>query len=221
MCFSAEASFTAAAALTICGYATTKLPLDKRYLLIAVTPFLFAVQQFLEGMLWVATKDPVQLEQYGRLEAFGYLFFAILFWPVWIPLSLYVAEIEPIRKKCFLGCLALGSIFCLILVYTGLQGGVNVVDFQIFSHSIHYILPYSPFYQIHPNLSLFIYFLASTASIFISSIRYMWVLGVLGLLGLILALVFYNLTMMSVWCFFAAWCSVTLYFILRKEKRTG
>jgi hypothetical protein len=217
MCFSAEASFAAAAALTLSGYATIKLPLDKRYLLIALTPFLFAIQQFMEGMLWLSTKDPILLEQYGRLEALGYLFFAFLFWPIWIPLSLCIAEQESKRKKWLMALVALGVIFFLMSIYVLFQNGLNEIKFQVFSYSIQYSFPKYPIYYISQHLSLILYFLATTVSLFVSSLKYIWLLGLSGFIGLIFAMIFYEATSISVWCFFAAWCSVFLYFVLRKE----
>ena len=75
MCFSATASFSAAAILVPAGIYCFKksTSLEKPYWLIALLPLIFGIQQLFEGFVWLA------LEPGGggqtRLPAMGFLFF--------------------------------------------------------------------------------------------------------------------------------------------------
>src|SRR5262245_37133689 len=92
MCFSAEASFTAGAVLLPAGAycLRTALCKDARYVPMALIPVAFAIQQFTEGMVWSGLEHAASgfVERASSL----YLFFAIPFWPFWIPLSLLFPE---------------------------------------------------------------------------------------------------------------------------------
>ena len=54
MCFSATASFSAASITAVIGIATLRQVKHPRELLLAAMPLLFAVQQAIEGALWVS-----------------------------------------------------------------------------------------------------------------------------------------------------------------------
>ena len=90
MCFSAEASFAVGAVLLPAGIycAKTALRKGRRYLGLAAIPFFFAAQQFCEGVAWMGLRrDDPNLTQAGSL---GFLFFALAFWPFWIPLCAFL-----------------------------------------------------------------------------------------------------------------------------------
>ena len=83
MCFSAEASFGAAALLVPSGAyclrsAVRKMP---RWLPLAAVPLVFGIQQCSEGLVWVGLgRDDAALTREASLV---YLFFALTFWPCW------------------------------------------------------------------------------------------------------------------------------------------
>ena len=86
MCFSAGASYSAAAMLGLGGIFILSQIKDKKQALFAAIPCIFAIQQLFEGFLWTSigyNLSPV-LQAIGM---YGFLFFAIPFWPTWIPLS--------------------------------------------------------------------------------------------------------------------------------------
>ena len=89
MCFSASASFTASAVLMPLGLYSTHVAqkTGKRdYVPLALVPFFFGVQQFVEGLEWTAI-DNGGVEPLGTLAGLGFLFFAYCFWMIWIPWS--------------------------------------------------------------------------------------------------------------------------------------
>ena len=57
MCFSAEASFIVGGALLFIGTSTIKKAHHKKDLPIALIPIIFALQQIIEGLLWIILKD--------------------------------------------------------------------------------------------------------------------------------------------------------------------
>jgi hypothetical protein len=72
---------------------------------------------------------------------------------------------------------------------------------------------------------MFLYPLVVLAPNFISSIKNMWIFGVLIVLGYFLAEYYYSITFISVWCFFAAIVSLFIYKIIKdlpinEAKRT-
>src|SRR5438132_14411320 len=93
MCFSPEASFAVGALLIPAGLycirsASRK---DRRFLGFALLPLLFGVQQLCEGLVWVGLEhDNMPL---AKGAALLFLFFALFFWPFWVPFS--VSFIEP------------------------------------------------------------------------------------------------------------------------------
>lgn len=97
MCFSAEASFTAAALLIPSGALSIERAYrtDRRYVSICALPLLFGLQQFLEGFVWTSgARGELDLV---RLYAIGYMSFSWLAWPIWVPFSTYF--LEPARRK--------------------------------------------------------------------------------------------------------------------------
>ena len=90
MCFSAAASFSSAALLVPLGIAAVERSWrDHRpeLLPLALMPVGFGLQQGLEGVVWLDLNHgpAAPLLKGGAL---AYLFFALAFWPIWIP---YVA----------------------------------------------------------------------------------------------------------------------------------
>jgi hypothetical protein len=89
MCFSASASFTASAVLMPLGLYSTHLARTNKqpnYVPLALVPFFFGVQQFVEGLEWTAL-DQGRIEPLTTLAGLGFLFFAYCFWMIWIPWS--------------------------------------------------------------------------------------------------------------------------------------
>ena len=89
MCFSASASFTASAVLVPLGLYSHHLATRHErpdYKPLALVPFFFGVQQFIEGLEWTAI-DGGNIEPLATLAGLGFLFFAYCFWMIWIPWS--------------------------------------------------------------------------------------------------------------------------------------
>jgi hypothetical protein len=120
MCFSATASFAAAAGLVPLGAAAVGLcrRRDRDELLpLAELPLFFAAQQAIEGLVWLGLADDAPAAAAPRLAALAYLFFAFAFWPGWIPflaLRLWRGS-AGWRQRSLLLLQALGLVLALLL----------------------------------------------------------------------------------------------------------
>ena len=102
MCFSATASFTLGSILLIGGtYAMVRAVKETPdFVAIAAYPIAFGIQQIFEGGVWVnLLNGSVKVTQ---IPAFGFLFFSHLFWPLWVPLSIWWLEKRSFNKRLLL-----------------------------------------------------------------------------------------------------------------------
>lgn len=83
MCFSASASFTAGALLSMVGTASIIKHKKTPYRFLAMTPLLFGLQQLNEGLIWI-THTQEHTTTLTRAMPYSFLFFSLLLWPVWI-----------------------------------------------------------------------------------------------------------------------------------------
>lgn len=212
MCFSPEASFSAAAVLTTIGIVTVKQVRQKRQLPFAVVPFLFAVQQFSEGILWLTLDKPSQYH-WQISSAYFFLAFAQVVWPLWVPLSIAALETNPVRKKILVGLSVIGVIFSGLLAY-GLIFYHSYVDLDCYH--IHYVLMFPDYIS---KISIVAYPLSTVVPGLVSSFRRMRIMGIMLALSLILVELIYTKVVISVWCFFAALLSMYVYFIIRGMRK--
>ena len=213
MCFSAGASFTAGVVLSAVGVANQRKVKKPSQRLFALLPFLFGLQQFAEGVLWITLKSG----NHGWFQnAATYIFLvpALVIWPVMIPFSMWFMEEREKRKNILTGLIVIGGIvsfyyaFCLI--------SYNVTP-QINSFHIQYVEEFPQ--TIANNISLF-YPVPTVAPLFISSVKRMWLLGLLISASWLVTTIFFAGYLTSVWCFFAALISVVIYWILSESKVT-
>lgn len=215
MCFSAEASLSSAVLLGVIGSATLREIKQPKWQLLALLPFIFGFQQFFEGISWL-TFDGVLSERWLPLGKWGFIFFAYLFWPIWMPVALLRSEESPPRKKLMASCLVAGLIFTIGMVAWLLKPETDLVA-SVNGHSIQYLgvppLENSYFY---PLQVLYLY--ATILPCLLSSSTRAVIFGLLLLAGWMITQYFYFETATSVWCFFSAITSAALYFLLRGKK---
>lgn len=198
MCFSATASFATSALLGTTGVVALSSVKDKRDYMIATVPVIFAVQQFIEGLVWVNLGQGLVTESL----AYGFLFFAFLLWPVYIPLAVWAHERDP-NRKCQLRFLvifgSIGAFYLLVVLFTQTLG-VNLAGRSI-DYSIN-----APFEV--PGVILYIS--VTIGALLMSSSRFIRWFGALTLLSAASAWFFYEQAFTSVWCFFAALLSLLI-----------
>ena len=208
MCFSAEVSFVAAAALLITGSAMIKNFVSRNYFCVTLIPLLFGLQQFSEGVLWTHLNSGSPPNIFSYLAERAYLFFAFFIWPVWIPLSLATIEKINWRRNLLYFILACGVTLSLTNLYFAFHSAVNV---NIIQHSLQYQGTLPPQTFLYPSTVVL--------PIFISSVRNVWIFGALISVAYALTAYLYEETFVSVWCFFAAIVSLILYKVLRDDQQ--
>lgn len=220
MCFSPAVNFSLSGVLvaggTYCVHRARRV--DPKFLPLAAIPVVFAVQQFSEGWVWIGVdRGDAQLTS---VAAIAYLFFALLFWPIWIPLcTLFVARSG--KTKIFLRAMtALGAFVGLALfVPTVAPTGLAVIVHQ---HSLHYNIGSSPIFHAVPGLVWQAAYIAVVSTpLFVSSARKLVHAGVAVVVSAAVTHVFFDYAFASVWCFFSAALSLYLCVVFyRLPRRT-
>jgi hypothetical protein len=217
MCFSAEASFTAAAVLmpagiyAVCRACTT----DRRYVALSAFPFLFGLQQLSDGLVWTAGRQgQLNLVQ---LYSLVYMFFTWLIWPIWAPLSTYLLESERRKFPYFLLALAgsaLGAaqyfpylfhdswLSVRFLDYAIVYGGTELLS-DIFGREIIYAL----------------YIFLVVLPFLMSSQKRVRPFGVLVAAVAVSTYLFFRFAYISAFCFGGAVVSVYLVFLSSRLTR--
>ena len=207
MCFSATASFTASAVLLGIGALTLRgvqRPGDRA---LAAIPVLFAIQQALEGVVWLSLSGTLQ----GVLDPATQLYslFSHVLWPIYVPFAVWSAESPGPRRRWLLGLLGLGAVVGGFLLY-GMV--VNPIVARPLGQHIEYDSPH--FYVATVLLG---YLAATTLSQMLSRHRWVRWFGVLALVSAVLAYLAYAQWFISVWCFFAALLSGVIYLHVRSR----
>jgi hypothetical protein len=209
MCFSATASFSAAAVIGSVGIVTLSSAAakrDHRILALAAFPMLFALQQVVEGFLWLDLAGPAPGALHGVLvHAFqGY---AEVFWPVFAPLAALLIERERWHRMLISVCLIIGvalSAYLLVAMighpYQASVGAGHIVYRNDFQYPTGIEAPYV---------------VATTLSLLLSSDKHVQRLALVILIGFAFAYVSFHHAYISVWCFFAAIASVMVYLYVR------
>lgn len=201
MCFSATASFTASAVLGVVGAVTLGKTKNRRAWLLSAVPLLFALQQFVEGLLWVSIKSwPNQVLPLTHV----FLFFALFLWPVYTPLMILLLEPSKIRRIII-------SFFCVGGAVVGTMFYVNFLQQPEIVRVVNKCL-YYPNQIINPDLLKYLYILVTVGSGLISSRPIAKLFCLLVLVGSVITYFFYSVNFTSVWCFFAAIISAVLFF---------
>lgn len=207
MCFSAIVSFSAAAGLSWLGIATIGQTTSKRELLLASFPCLFAVQQTCEGLVWIG-KNNSYFTQSGNVATYGFLLFATSIWLVLSPLAIYLLT-EDINRKRFLLGLAIGGGGLGIYLFGWILA--RGVEPQLFSGNLFYDLRFIPFYEVIK----YVYLAIISVPFLIAESSSLQLFGVSVVVSFICSQLFFQVTLVSVWCFFAAILSGFLYFIIK------
>ena len=176
--------------------------------MLALIPLLFALHQTLEGIVWLSMDHKIPFIPYGDAAKTLFLTIAFVVWPIWIPLSLYLAEKEKIRSSLLLLLVASGTLLAAFNAYKGLTQHVDVI---ILGKSLRYVgeLPDETFFYL-PVIVL---------PSFISSLRLVWLFGLCIAVTALGADYIYEKMFVSVWCFFAAIVSVVIFFVVRDDAK--
>ena len=199
MCYSATASFTASTVLAVMGLALILRTQNKRFLPLALFPWLFAIQQAAEGFVWL-----------GLAPDFAknlFLFFALVGWPLWVPFAFWFAEKRSWSKQTLAICFGVGLVISSLLGFS-----IPNMTASTTCSSVHYVYP-THFYN--HNILFVSYAIATVFPFFLSSLPKTAYLGLLFAASALLIAWIDRTFFISLWCFVSAMISLGLFFILR------
>lgn len=207
MCFSANASFAASGALGVVGVASLVKAKTWPERFCAAVPLFFSIQQFIEGIEWLVKTPGL----WQSSLAHGFLFFAMVFWPVYIPLCVYLNERETKHKKPISVLLVLGAATAVYSLIVLVLSPVEV--YSVLCCHIRYAVNI-PFKEV-VGVS---YVAATCGSLLLSGKHWLNYLGLATAVALFASLTFTANTYISVWCFFAALLSIIIFLHFYSDK---
>lgn len=212
MCFSASASFIAGAALTVAGVASISQVRKPIHLIFACIPILFAIQQVCEGFVWLSLSHTDFLEWHNPAK-YAFLIFAQIVWPFWIPLSFLSIERAPERRKIIRYFLFAGIAVSIILSYrVFFSPAIAQIDGCHISYKMGAV-------KVQPILVDLLYIAAIVIAPFFSSWKSAIALAAVNVVSLAVTQIFFEVYLVSVWCFFAAVQSVLVFLIMREIRK--
>jgi hypothetical protein len=215
MCFSAQASFTLSGILVGVGVAAIARSASPAHRMLAAAPVLFGVQQAAEGVIWLTVNAPSHADTL-RLAVDVFLGFALVLWPLWVPLAMQRIERDQARRRILTG-------LCWLSAIISVSAAVLVSRWQPFAtivgHSIAYSYPGTSNTALHVLLVV-AYIVATIGPFFVSTSKLARTLGITLVVSVVAAGVIRRDSLTSVWCFFAAALSVLIFFAVA-DTRVG
>ena len=174
---------------------------------LAIIPFIFSIQQFSEAWVWLSlTKENFAL--WKAPSMYSFLFFAEVTWPICISFSMMRLEKNEKRKNVlrilFYSGLILSTVLAFSLYYYS-------ADAKVVGNHVMYTIDTPAYFKSITNP---IYFLTAILPPFFSTIKKAWWIGVVLIVSYIIADVFYEEYIISIWCYFATIISVVILWII-------
>lgn len=210
MCFSAGASFGAAAALGGIGALSVRRAPSRAHLPFAAIPLLFALQQASEGFVWRALERAPFHVGKSRWET-AFLVFALFVWPAYLAVALVPIERSTPRRRA-LGALAGigGALGAYLMACASFRPSNACIAFG----NLYYWVQIDGALKL-PALGAYVAIVA--APLFVSSVRGTSALGGAVLAACAGAALLNRAGFVSVWCFFAAMLSLAAVAIARRD----
>lgn len=210
MCYSLEASITAGIGLGLAGFGMVSKAMrqDRRMLLFAVFPLVFAAHQCVEAAVWITVRDPVV----GQPFRYLYTLIAFTVWPVLTPYAAAYAETDPERRRVWR---AMGGVGVVLAVYLIMKlAGADGIDLTVVRHS----LAYDPMFERPPLLADLFYVVLTVTPLVMSERRAINIFGAAVFCTFFLALAANRPAWYSVWCMAAAVFSLILALAIQDER---
>jgi len=217
MCFSEASSFGMGGLLIagggLCLYRSWKT--NKWYFPMAMFPFFVGIQQTIEGFVWLGaeTNDSTMTCD----ASLGYMFFVWIFWPLWVPFMTYSLEPNEKKRRLFIYFAAAGVLWGAILYvpYFWNQGWLSV---GIVKHSIAYNCEFISDIILPRQVTYFIYLAIIGLPPLLSSHLHMKVFGLILIISVLLINLFFVYAVTSVLCFFGAFTTLYILYIILQDK---
>ena len=212
MCFSATVSFGGAAVLSTLGITSMAFSRTPAQRVLSGIPIVFSIQQFTEGVLWMALQHPTWA-QYEHIATYGFLFFAQMAWPIYVPFAMLLFERDPRLKKAIAALWASGILLAAYIGYCLYQYPVSA---EIGNHHIKYNLEFALANAWYYGL---LYFLPTILASVISSVKRLRWLVYLFFISYVVARLMFHYYEISVWCFFGSLISSIIIGMVLKFNR--
>jgi len=212
MCFSATASFVSAAATGGVGALTLARVGNAREYPLASIPLIFGAQQAIEGALWLSLRN-VLPETFAAPLAKTFVFIALTVWPVLIPLAVGLLEERKSRRSTIQLLVPIGLLLAAVAANEMWRHPYSA---SIANSSICYISGYS-----YPLTDFAIYVGCTCGPLLISTDRFLKLLGLVVTFGAAISSIFFYISFISVWCFFAGAASVGVYVALERRHASS
>jgi hypothetical protein len=202
VCFSPSASLGVAAGIGLAGAAALARVSERREIPLAAVPLLFSAQQAIEGSLWLALGNDIP-SRWAVPLANAFMVLALVIWPLWSPVAAMLVERDRKRRIAMTVIL----IIAILLAVRGVSGmSAQLYEACVVHNSISYSngLPYLP-------RQFAAYVLCVCFPYLLSSHTTLRIFGAIVSVGLFVAASLYTYAYVSVWCFFAAAGSLTIY----------
>lgn len=209
MCFSATADLVAAAVVAPVGVVALRWAPTRADLPIASLPLLFALHQGIEAFVWLGVDGRVS-EGVQRAAILGYLVIAQIVLPLLVPVGVRAIEPVPWRRRALFVPLAAGVAVGVWMAY------VLAVD-DLGAYVGRSALVYETDYRIGPVAGS-LYVLATLGAVLLTSRRRLLLLGIVNLIGFVVAFAIRYESVTSVWCLYAALTSAIVLLHLRARR---
>ncbi|MEZ5997834.1 MAG: DUF6629 family protein [Hyphomonas sp.] len=227
MCFSATASFTVAAACAGAGlFAVQRCP-SRDLMPLALMPLGFAVQQAVEGMVWLRIGNSAARTDVGLWPAL-FVLFATVVWPAYVPFAARAAETGPLRRRAQTVLLLTGTAIAVLYLSKLLTAETSA---RIAGHAIFYsqqalsslpVVSWMHSWKMGTlHLMLVPYFAAAVGSLALSSLPPVRWFAAFVAAALTIVFIADRTTLISVWCFFAATGSVMIVLAIEQAHRAS
>ncbi|MBP7239805.1 MAG: hypothetical protein KBA14_06235 [Saprospiraceae bacterium] len=212
MCFSATASFGASVCLTGLGIASMRMVKSPGQYGFASIPLVFGVQQFAEGVVWLSLEHE-SMSGWGPMASMAFLIFAQVVWPIWLPASFVMLEEDPKRKKRLKLFLIPGIVVACYFLYLlmTLPLVTEAVNHHVF-YRLAFPIPLIPY-------AAALYLSATLIPPLLSRTYKIQMIGVVLFVSYVIARLFFQPSLISVWCFLAIVIGALVFMVLREEKR--
>lgn len=214
MCFSATGSFGVAVGIAGIGAVAISRAPPPSHRMLAAIPLLFAAQQAAEGIVWMTITHPSH-PWVQSLAVAVFLGFALVFWPIWVPVSLFVAERNRTRRRVL-------SVLSWIGLVVGGYASVLLIRGRPVAHVARHSIAYS-YVERGPALVLALYLpgyvLPTVVPFFVSTVSRAKLMGTVLIVSLLATFLIERQALTSVWCFFAAILSVIVVLSIDKDHR--
>lgn len=209
MCFSATASFITVAVTGAAGILALSRVDRREDMALAATPLFFAAQQAVEGALWIQLPKAPEGPAVATLTL-TFLMFAKVFWPAFVPATIFLVEPDAARRRLLAAFVAAGA---LVALYFANSVTSHALTARLAENHIAY--SGEPAAPLPMQIA---YFAVTGLPAALSTLRTLRLFGAIVLAGSLVSYFFYFEAFSSVWCFFAAAASAVIALHFEKVR---